>query len=228
MRRQLCAAGVLALLAGAAVSAADFWETKAFTTWSPMEAQKVLTDSPWSQKISATIAARGAGRGDDAAPRGGGGRGGGRGAGGARGGAAAPQLQMMLSWRSALPMKQALVRSQTAAGGAVSADQQEMLDRKEDMYVITLLGVPAQLSAAAENVKEVTTLVREGKSPVAPSEVLDAPQPDGTVIMIFTFPRSAAIDLADKDVEFVSKLGAAEVKKKFSLKDMVFHGKLEL
>jgi hypothetical protein len=44
----------------------------------------------------------------------------------------------------------------------------------------------------------------------------------------FLFPRSEAITLEDKEVEFETKLGPMEIKRKFKLQDMVFGGKLEL
>jgi len=48
------------------------------------------------------------------------------------------------------------------------------------------------------------------------------------VDVLIGFPRTAAIALEDQDVEFASQIGAADVKYKFKLKDMVLKGKLEL
>jgi hypothetical protein len=42
--------------------------------------------------------------------------------------------------------------------------------------------------------------------------------------VVFAFPKTDAITLEDKDVEFVTKLGQVEIKEKFNLKDMVYHG----
>ena len=54
-------------------------------------------------------------------------------------------------------------------------------------------------------------------------------QQTGTgIVVVFAFPKTDAILLEDKDVELVTKLGQYDVKRKFNLKDMVFHGKLEL
>ena len=40
------------VVAGAALVAADFWETKHFTTWSDKEVEKMLGDSPWSREVT--------------------------------------------------------------------------------------------------------------------------------------------------------------------------------
>ena len=54
-------AGTLGLwiVVGAALAAADFWDEKDFTTWSDKEVEKMLSDSPWSRRV--TIAIRGQG-----------------------------------------------------------------------------------------------------------------------------------------------------------------------
>jgi hypothetical protein len=49
-----------------------------------------------------------------------------------------------------------------------------------------------------------------------------------TLTLIFAFPRTDPITLADRDVEFVTAIGTIEIKKKFALKDLVFNGELEL
>ena len=68
-----------------------------------------------------------------------------------------------------------------------------------------------------------TSLSIKGKQPIVP-EVL---QPSGSSA-IFLFPKTIAIDMDDKEVEFSTKLGQTQVRTKFKLKDMVFNGKLDL
>ena len=50
----------------------------------------------------------------------------------------------------------------------------------------------------------------------------------GQLSHIFVFPRTTPIELRHKSIEFVTKLGGIRIRKKFSLKKMVFEGKLEL
>ena len=45
---------------------------------------------------------------------------------------------------------------------------------------------------------------------------------------MYRFPKTDAITLDDRDVEFVTKLSGIDVKKKFKLKDMVFDDQLAL
>jgi hypothetical protein len=49
-----------------------------------------------------------------------------------------------------------------------------------------------------------------------------------SVDVVYLFPRTQPIESDDKEVEVVLKLGEIEAKKKFSLKDMVYNGKLQL
>ena len=45
-RKLLAALGLVVLSCG--VLSAEFWDDKAFTTWSDMELARILADSPWS------------------------------------------------------------------------------------------------------------------------------------------------------------------------------------
>ena len=96
----------------------------------------MLTDSQWSQKVTIPLGGPGGGGG------GGGGRGGGFGGGRGRGGGdgfGAPPRRMTLtvSWRSALPVKQALVRSQIGVDAPISLEQQQFLAQLEPLYVVS-------------------------------------------------------------------------------------------
>ena len=234
--RKLCGAVALVVWACAAVAAADFWESKPFMTWSVEELQKVLTDSPWSRNVNIVIqtVGRAGGLGESEGGGGGGSRGGG--GGGGRGGGfptPAPQIKLTLSWRSALPMKQALVRDQIGAGGAVPAEIQDLLSRTESLYVVTITGLPTRYAQTIGAMKTESFLKRSHKPPIALMDigVQQAPASEKSpafLVVVFGFPRTDTITLEDKDVEFVTKLGQIDIKKKFTLKDMVFHGQLEL
>lgn len=71
-------------LTGFALWAADVWVAKPYTEWSDKDIQKIMSDSPWAKKVTATFefSARGGG---PAASGGGGGGGGGRGKSGPQG-----------------------------------------------------------------------------------------------------------------------------------------------
>lgn len=131
------------------------------------------------------------------------GDGGGRGGPGLR---VPPQFKVVISWRSALPMKQALVRGQIGAGGAVPAETQQLLERAEPM----------------KN-KPPIAVVDMGSQPAPASQLAPA-----SLVVVFGFPKTDAIMVEDKEVEFVTSLGLTDIKKKFNLANMKFHGQLEL
>ena len=224
----------LCILACAGLAAAAVWEEKPFTAWSDKELAAITSDSPWAQKFNVVVQSLPRGGGDDEGGRGGpgGGRGGGAPGGGGGGGfggglVPAPQLKLLATWRSALPMKQAAVRQEVGLDGVVPAESQALLERSERFYVVTLTGLAAFFNRATGNLKAETVLKREGKAPIAPEDVL-VQQVQNGLLLVFAFPKTDPITLEDKQVELFTKLGQIEIKKKFNLKSMVFHGKLEL
>jgi hypothetical protein len=156
---------LIAAMAAVAVSlfAEGFWREKPYTQWSQKEVDQILKDSPWAAEITISPEAmfnamRGAGGGGRAGDDGrGGGRGGfpaGRGGpggfpgggfpgGGDRGGG--PSLPTMtLLWRSALPIKQALLRKDMLAGSTSTVP--DLLNRTETGYTVVLAGLPMRLA----------------------------------------------------------------------------------
>jgi hypothetical protein len=68
-----------------------------------------------------------------------------------------------------------------------------------------------------------TSLNIKGKESIVPEDF----QSNGTT-GLFLFPKTVAIDMDDKEVEFSTRLGQTIVKTRFKLKEMVFNGKLDL
>ncbi len=124
-------------------------------------------------------------------------------------------------------MKQALVRNQVGIDRPIPPDSQLLLERQEEFYIVSVSGLPLSSSRATGTLKTETFLQREGHVPISPSSTIIQPVKD-TLMLVFAFPRTDAITLKDKDVEFVTRLGQIEIRKKFNLKQMVFHGELEL
>ena len=210
------------VLGAAGLAAASFWETKPFTDWSAAEVEQMLTDSPWAKKMSVVvpippraadtnaIAGRG-GRSDDGLGRG--------------FPVPAPQLKLVISWRSALPVRQALMRLPNGATNA-GVDQVPLAERPP-YYMITLSGVPSRYARATASAG-TTTFLRRGRKPPIPLEQGGMQEGGATLTLVFAFPRTDPITLDDKEVEFVTTIGTLEIKKKFTLKDLVFNGELEL
>jgi hypothetical protein len=216
-RRWVQLAG-LWVLAGAVLVAADFWEEQPFMAWSDKDAAKMLRDSPWADEVSVALPPQLRPESD----------GGGRGRGGGDGFTQPRRAVMTVSWRSALPIKQALVRGQVGEGGEISAGNQEFLEAEEAFYVVGVLGVPPQFGRTPlEQIKAESFLERKGKDPLAAEDVIFQRGQD-TLLLLVAFPRSAGITVDDGDVEFKTKLGTFGIKKKFKLKDMVYQGKLAM
>jgi hypothetical protein len=229
--------------------AADFWTTKPFTEWNEKEVQKILSDSPWTGRVTVT-----GGVGAGIAEAGGGGRGGGRGGGGG-GGRGGPQgdaasadpgidggggglgagggVSVTLIWQTALPVRQALVKRQYGAEAGTSPEAKAKLDRVDQYYVLTLGGMPGYALGAAQGDRkaallESTTVTVYGKPPLKAVEVQVTGGGRGPGIVSFVFPKTTTFTVDDKEMEFASKFGVTSVKRKFKLKDMVFNGKVEM
>lgn len=218
MRRYLL--GILGVWAvtGAALVAADFWVDKPFLEWSDKDVQKMTTDSPWAATVGVALPPPPPRPTDDV-----GGRGGGRGDGF---GADPTRVRVTVSWRSALPMKQAVVRSAVGQGGTPTDEQNTFLAAAEQFYVVALIGLPPQYSMVGPNTEFEATLERKDQADIV---AVDRVSQRGTTgpILLLAFPRGA-ITADDREVELVVKIDRLTVKRKFKLADMMFDGQLAL
>ena len=234
---------VVGALSGGTLWAADPWKGKEYTEWSEKEIRKVLRRSPWAKAVNLQMYS-GSGMG----PGGGGGRPEGYSAGRGRGGGAGPgspgggaggggfgqgppqrrSLRVLVRWWSALPIRQAYTRQQVESDKMKREEAERRIRQNPAEYVVQLSEMPktAMAGASSENVTAATYLKIGKKQRVMLQsvEMTEGEVPD----LYFVFPRSLPIELQHKDVEFVTKVGQATIKKKFKLKDMVYEGKLEL
>jgi hypothetical protein len=209
--------------------AKDFWSEKKPEDWTEDEVQQMLTKSPWAKDASIFDSA--AHKGLSSAPRAGGiSRRGGTPSGGGTPlpsptGGSSGSWRATVRWESALPVRDAL---KTKISGA------------DENYIIALIGdipgvgVPSDDDSPAERqqkldmLKETTRLERKD-DPLELQQVKIAPRtprsPSGTW---FYFSRVFPLTPEDKQVTFVTKVGPLEVKCKFTLRDMLYHGSLEL
>lgn len=243
---------VLLFLGALCMWAADFWTTKPFTQWSEKEVQKILTDSPWTGRttISGGVAAfsgpagggGGGGRGGGGGGRGGGPQGdsvgadpgisGGGGGGDFGGGGGGGGFTVTLLWQTALPVKQALAKRRFGAEAGTSPEAKALVERVDQVYVLTLIGMPGFTLAAAQGDKkaallEATELMVKDKPSLKPVDV-QVSGGRGTATVSFLFPKTTTFTAEEKEVEFSSKFDKTTVKHKFKLKDMVFNGKVEM
>jgi hypothetical protein len=225
--------------------AADFWIAKPFTDWTDKDAQRMETNSPWSKQVAIPMGegggggtgksgrskGGGGGGGDDAvmsSPGGGGGRGIQEVGGGGLGGSS---LTLTVSWRTALPVRQAVAKAKYGDEAATSPEAKKLTEEDQKYYAILLTGLPGRSVRTNDKMKEAllqnTTLSVKGKDPILALDVQSGAN-DQKPVLVFLFPKTAPLSIDDKDVEFSTRLGPLVVRQKFHLKDMVFNGKLEL
>lgn len=218
-------------LGGAAALSAwakDFWIDKKAAAWTEDEVQQMLNKSPWAKDASIFDSA--AHKGLSTAPRtAGAGRRGGR---TTTSGNAAPlpgypaAWKAIVRWESALPVREAVKASTNKDA--------------EENYILAVIGdipgvsVPAdddgpeERKAKMDNLIENTRLERRD-DPLELQQVKIAPKtPLSAAGTLFYFSRVLPIVAEDKQVTFVTKVGPLEVKCKFTLRDMLYRGNLEL
>jgi hypothetical protein len=133
------------------------------------------------------------------------------------------EVKLMLTWLTAMPIKQAVLKERMDEGGVLADSAKEIMEDKEDYYAIGVTGIPKDLA------KELTEgwLKVAGKPDIQPAKG-DFQDRGRSVDVMILFPRANPITLADKEVEVVLKFSGNDVSKKFPLNEMVFNGKLEL
>lgn len=137
----VCTAWITASLVAAA---AGVWDTKPFTEWSDKDVEKVMTDSPWAGKARLTHARAGAEQGP------------------------VPDWKLIVSVRSALPIKQAGVRQLIGQGGTVTPEQAAALAANDPAYLIAISGIPRMFATQAGDIASRTFLKRDRKEPLRP------------------------------------------------------------
>jgi hypothetical protein len=231
--------GLAGLLFAGITLGEDFWVKKDYTQWTEEEVRKIMTNSPWSKETTVNAPAgnfSGGGPARSAAPvdvetKDGGGRGGGRSRAGGDASSTPTQAQITLtvSWRSALPLRKAIVKSRIGASSEVPEDLKQSLSKEPGDYIVVVSGVPAVMARMIQDpVRLNRSSLKVGKrAPIVPKSV-DFQARTQSVDVLFVFPKNEPITLEEKEAELDLLLGPMEAKKKFTLKDMVYNGKLEM
>jgi hypothetical protein len=210
-----------------ALASKEFWNERKPEDWTAGEVKELLTKSPWAKDAVITDNGLVGGMGVPRAassrrsvPNGAGGAG--------QSGPAttsAPKIQWkgIVRWESALPIREAMK-------GAALKDF-------KDFYALNVVGnLPSVASSSEESressflqhLKDVTKLEHKGdqvylsRVELAPGNALS---PAGTR---FYFSRMLALMPEDKEAMFSTKIGPLDVKCKFTLRDMLYRGALEL
>ncbi len=234
------------LIPACALLAEDFWKAKEASEWSAKDLEKMLKKSPWAKEAPvngmedrAGTRGRGAGMGEasgvgdisggsesDSMSAGGGGRGGRRGS--RMDLPTIPEApKVVVRWETAAPVLEAATRAGVPIIRPEAAQQ---------FYIVSVTGFPMpggpnqdkeRLQGMRDALMKATVLTRKDKDPVAPVRVDVIPGQRGAM-MVFLFMRTVNISADDKEVVFATRMGKAEIKSKFQLKDMIYRGALAL
>lgn len=201
--------------------AADFWNRKDPQEWSGEEINQIATKSPWAKEVSASYTPPGGGSPDLST-----------GLGGHRSreapGIPSQVFKGTIRWESAKPVMEAL----KAPLAEVFANH----------YVINVTGFPANelggrkahsqdpnpsMESTLDHLKGVSFLQVKDKGAIQPGVVQQPPSGRfGTTILFGFSKESLNLTVEDKEVVFVTEFGRLNLKVKFNLKDMMYHGEL--
>jgi hypothetical protein len=141
-------AKALAVLAVVAVagSAAVASDLKPFPLWSEKDVEKLLTDSPWAGKAALTHARDGANLGQ------------------------VPDWKLIVTVRSALPIRQALLLQSLGPGAAIPPQAENVLAAAPARYVLAISGIPRLYQSQLTKSALEARLKVKGKAPVAATD----------------------------------------------------------
>jgi hypothetical protein len=226
--------GFIGIAAASALygSNSEFWNKKDPSQWSSNEVDQLTTKSPWAKEVSISAPAD---RGDYGQQQptqrrttpsigipgiggiGGMGGGGGRGR-MPQGGNGVQTFKGTIRWESAQPILDAL-RSKIPASF-------------ENHYVISVSGIPitgrynrSEDDPDVERLKGVTYLAPQGKRDLQPGIVQQQSSSYGSVLFGFS-KELLKLGVEDKEVQFTTQFGRLNIKARFVLKDMLYHGEL--
>jgi hypothetical protein len=100
-----------------------------------------------------------------------------------------------------------------------------------EMYAIAVYDVPGldiDQKGLVTELQRAAFLRLGGKKDLRPAQVDVLPQEGDLTTVVFLFPRTAAITLENKRIEFTTVFGRLSVTQYFYPKEMQFQGKLEL
>jgi len=229
---------LICLLTGGAGRGEKFWGKKPYTEWTKKEVQKLLFNSPWAKKWSYSppqtdmISPSRETSLDVGEPN-------------RRVPVEIPtpspwekqsreQIYSYISWVSALPLKQAMVRYAQLQNQLLDVIQVERFLNTPESFIrinITTDNPDLLLTTLKEKILKETYLQTKTQKKIQLLDYLP-PTRDNKKVAFFIFPREEngkpLLTLEDKEVTFFTQLGNLNLKCKFKLKDMVVNGKLEL
>lgn len=198
--------------------AREFWNDKKPEDWTREEVEMLLSKSPWAK--DAAVSYYGGQNGPlNNNPGNSGNRRAQRDASsGTSPSAVSPaDWKAVIRWQSAMPVRDALKNEKTADD--------------EKFYILNMVGDVPSVGTGPEGLatlKLVTKLEHKGDA-ILLSKVAVAPRTNLSLAgTLFYFSRDLALRVEDKQAMFSTKLGPIDLKCKFTLRDMMVRGNLEL
>ena len=165
-----------------------------------------------------------------------------------------PQMNAVVMWRSALPVRQAMYQAATLQESKAAEQLALQLDEEPEHHILAVTGLPAMggpglgrrsgqtaqpdatnRSQPSEEQREEMRKQMEtrtldntrlvfGKDEVTPEKMETVNLASGRVLVFF-FPKTYEIDAEGKDIRFETQMGPMKVSAKFKPKDMIFAAK---
>lgn len=231
---------VVVSLFAIALWASDPWKDKSYKDWDEKDVRKIMNDSPWAKKIEIEADEKGHGRLE--APEGAPTAGGARGENeeedekeGSRGEKDEDKekgdMTLVVRWVSSKTLREAWTRGQVLQGKIAQLDIEKHLPQEPDDYQLVVSGSDMSLFQKAEqsSLKATSYLAaKKSKQKIPPSQVEIVRATDGKRIkaIIFHFPKKSqsgepVIANDERELKFVTRAGAVEVKAGFEPQKMV-------
>jgi hypothetical protein len=132
-------------------------------------------------------------------------------------------MTLRITWLTALPVKQAVLKERMDEGGILAESAKEIMGVEEQYYALGLTGLPSDLAG-----KLTEAALRVPNKPEIRPAKGDFQDRGRMMDVMILFSRASPIVVDDKEVEVILKLDGVEIGKKFPLNEMLFNGKLEL
>ena len=122
-------------------------------------------------------------------------------------------IPLVVRFVHAMPIKQAIIKSNMGESTEPTPRMQEFLDHQEPYYIVQVFGLPAMFERfgdSPENLAKTARLRRKGKDDILPQKV-EASVSGRVAQFHYFFPRDSEISQADKEVEFFMRFERSQM-----------------
>ncbi len=219
----LASTGVLACLPSQL--AAETWMDKKPSEWDSDDIQTILTRSGWARYSSPELTPSSLRAGEKKGKRV-------PAAEGLRDKRTLTDFRVLVCWESGLPVR--LARKTNAPTSDTAPHYVLSMSRMPIAFMSALVGggkagkEAADKAEIANQILKTSSLQREGKNPI-PADRAEWVEAAFEPRVVISFPQDRqTIEFSDRTVTFTAQIGTLVIRSLFTLKDMFYHGNLEL